>query len=376
MNARKVIIYFTFLLIFMSCDDQSKIHSETNENGFHEIGSGSGYFSTDFINISIESTSTGFLVKTYGKFIELDYNLIVTKTTSFTSDDVVKVDSGFLLTNYSGHTNILALLNNAFDTVWTSHETHEGALGYNGILVRAGGGFVAWESGFNSYLDFFSFDGHLQKSHYFRSPNVDFKSFDITGTQDGGYALCGLVGPYDSDPHHEFYAVKVDLQGDSTRSFRYDRPSFQDDLYGIEEVPQGGFVSVGKSVLSSLRSDAFVARLTANGDSLWTYLLPSDSTDLRANDVQITAQGDFIIVGSSSYDSADCHDCNGSQLLLAKISQSGSLVWKKILSTRSFIGEGICKSGNDFVVVCLELADDSSTNIVVVRIDADGNIIQ
>ena len=366
MNIRRTIGFLVFLLIAISCHDRSE--NKIEEGGFHVIATASSWD-----RITIESTAFGFLVKSDGdgneiSMIELDHNLNVTKKTTFQGAyDFIKLDSGYIVA--SGE---LIKLNHSLDTVWSTPVPHY----YDKIVSKGTSRIAAMYSDFKTYLDFFSLDGYLQVSRYLPGPDWDFHAYDIITSNDSNYFICGSVGTYDSFTH-KFYVLKTNANGDSIWSFKYDKPNTRGDLYSIKEIPQGGLIAVGESFpWYGQHSEMFAVRLTVSGDSLWTIQLKSDSTDLVAKDVAVTSEGDFIGAGTSSYN----------QLMVARIGQNGSLLWKKLISPTDslksilgedikIVGQSICRSGNNFAVLCLAWKNYTSASVVVVRIDEDGNII-
>lgn len=120
-----------------------------------------------------------------------------------------------------------------------------------------------------------------------------------------------------------------------------------DFLWGIAETNDEGYLITGFTYsFGNGGSDAWIVRLNANGDTLWTKTF-GGAKDERAVSIIRSSDGNFIITGETySYGNGD------RDVLLIKITDRGEILW-----TKTF---GSVKSDRGFYTI-----ENSSKNLVI-----------
>ncbi|MGD9401307.1 MAG: FlgD immunoglobulin-like domain containing protein [bacterium] len=192
------------------------------------------------------------------------------------------------------------------DTVWTvrlgevnntyAHDAVETTLG--GQTYSVGGVCRGLYTSNNFYLIRLSEIGDTLWTGAYGSGGWE-DCFGIDRTDDYGFLLAGTTNSITA-LNWDFYVIRADAGGD-TLWHRVLGGSHYECAYSIKETSDGGCIVVGETEsYGHGKPDAYVIKLDANGDSLWTRAYGSSSTD-KAYEVQITSDGGYI-VGGYGYD--------------------------------------------------------------------------
>ncbi len=101
-----------------------------------------------------------------------------------------------------------------------------------------------------------------------------------------------------------------------------------DVFRSVQEVPTGGYVIAGYTSDSTVSdSDAYVVRMSASGDTLWTYRqnIGLSKKDLFYKVIN-TSDGGFAMCGYTSSITGISDD-----ILIVKLSSSGQMIWTKTI---------------------------------------------
>jgi Tol biopolymer transport system component len=123
---------------------------------------------------------------------------------------------------------------------------------------------------------------------------------------DGGYIIAGWTRSFGAGGK-DLYLVKTDADGDTLWTRTYGGAD-DDWAMSVEQTPDGGYIMVGWTKSFGMgANDIYVIRTDASGDTLWTrtYGGPDDEF---GHSVQVTADGWYIVAGSTRYDGADSAD--------------------------------------------------------------------
>jgi len=121
----------------------------------------------------------------------------------------------------------------------------------------------------------------------------------------------------------DVYLIKTDSQGDTvwTRTYGGTR---NDVGRSVQLTADGGYIVVGTtSSFGAGSEDVYLVKTNAQGDTLWTRTYGGDTLD-HGRSVQPTADGGYIIVGSSFFD-----------VYLVRTDAQGDTLW-----TRTYGGTG------------------------------------
>jgi len=138
---------------------------------------------------------------------------------------------------------------------------------------------------------------------------------------DGGYLLAGITETLENT--YQVFAVKVNADGDTlwTRHFG----GAQWDLCNKAiALTDGGYALAGQTFSYGVgQGDAYLIRLDADGDTLWTATYGGTNND-AAESIAETYDGGFILAGHTESSGAGQRD-----LWLVRLDGSGNVLWEK-----------------------------------------------
>ncbi len=155
----------------------------------------------------------------------------------------------------------------------------------------------------------------------------DDEAFGILKTSDGGFLVVGSSLTVGGGALRAGYVVKTDANG----GFEWDTGGQLGFVtnetigYDIIETSDGGYLVVGETIPQPPNwSEVYLARLDSAGTLLWQNSLGGQVND-RGKSVALAADGDFVIVGSTTSFGAV-----GQDIYAARVSPTGDTVrWQK-----------------------------------------------
>ncbi len=149
----------------------------------------------------------------------------------------------------------------------------------------------------------------------------------------------------------------------------------EDDIaYGIVALEDGDSAIVGTcKSFDAQRTDICVTRMTAKGDMKWRLWIGGKKKD-EGKAISRAADGSILVLGSSKSFSEN-YDYD---LLIAKVSLNGKLVWQQNLGgKRDEFAGGIAGTddGGALIVGDSESFGGGDKDIYIVKLDKNGKII-
>jgi hypothetical protein len=226
----------------------------------------------------------------------------------------------------------------------------------------------------------------------------------VAKADGGGYILAGHTDIDDGEfkglaegEDDDAFVMKIDEAG-SIHWKRVIGGSGQDRVTAMAACIDGGWVLVGttssndgdfinqnhtrrtieRQIVTTV--DAFVIRIDANGNTVWSKILGGQSDDF-ANAVAVNSSGDIILVGSTQSSDGDfktsTKKTGGHDMILARLSSNGKLMWTKRLSGSSYNdilnSVSILKTGECVAVGTVNSADGDFTGLSSSRYAAYSN---
>lgn len=152
--------------------------------------------------------------------------------------------------------------------------------------------------------------------------SLDQEGQDVFATPDGGYLIAGYTNTsilYDCD----VMVIKTDAFGNKAWSKTYggNKPDFP---YHMLPTTDGNYFLVGysQSYSGGGDMDILLIKIDPSGNQLWLKTYGGNGNDY-ARDITATADGNYMIVGSSNIPSQP-HNAN-----LIKIDPAGTVIWSK-----------------------------------------------
>jgi hypothetical protein len=170
--------------------------------------------------------------------------------------------------------------------------------------------------------------------------------FDAIGSQairslDGGTVIVGTSFSDNGDVHHnhggaDAWIVKLNATGDTVWTKTYGG-TLDDDATAIVATPDGGYTVIGsaKSNDGDVHgnhgdADLWLLKLDTNGDTLWTKTY-GGSVDEGNGCIVSTPDGGYAVAGFTGSNDGDVRGNHGSHdMWLIKLNSNGDLLWSKV----------------------------------------------
>ena len=167
----------------------------------------------------------------------------------------------------------------------------------------------------------------------------------LSATSDGGYIFGGTVSSNDGDiigNHGSFdiWLTRINQYG-STLWKKCFGGSLKEQVSSIQQTADGGFIIVGSTSsndgdVSGNHGglDVWVLRLDGLGTILWQKCLGGSNAD-KANQVRVTSDNGYIITGYTQSKNGDVSGnhpgTDSTDVWIVKLNSSGSIIWQKCL---------------------------------------------
>jgi hypothetical protein len=156
-------------------------------------------------------------------------------------------------------------------------------------------------------------------------PIID-AGYSVQQTSDKGFVVVGIKGLmwYPGFPS-DLWLIKTDSVGNLQWSKVYQSPFGVGNESGnsIQITSDSGFLIGGFEDASNYSRNIWLLKTNSAGDTLWTKIYGGNGED-QCNSVQITADGEFIIAGSTKSFGAGEDD-----VWLIKTDENGDTLWTK-----------------------------------------------
>jgi hypothetical protein len=143
-----------------------------------------------------------------------------------------------------------------------------------------------------------------------------------------------------------------------------------DVAYSVQQTSDGGYIIVGSTEsYGAGAADVWLLKTDENGDILWTKTYGGSNTDI-ANEVLQTADGGFILVGTTSSFS------NGTQVYVIKTNENGDSTWTKTYGDM-YDDEGwsILQTSDLGYIICGQNSAQYYKYVYLIKTEADGNAL-
>ncbi|MFB6258114.1 MAG: T9SS type A sorting domain-containing protein, partial [Flavobacteriales bacterium] len=215
-------------------------------------------------------------------------------------------DSGYVITGYSMSASVDVSGNNGNKDYW--------------VLKLDPAGNIEWEKNFGG--------------------SGEDAAYAIRETSGGGYVVSGESNSSDQDVSGnngmmDYWILKLDPNG----NILWDRNFGGSDVeYGpiVQPTAGGNFIVAGETKSSDIdvsgnngNADYWVIKLNASGDLQWEKNYGGSDED-RANWVDTTSDGGFIVAGGSSSNDGDLSGNEGSNdYWVVKLDNTGNIGWEE-----------------------------------------------
>ncbi len=176
--------------------------------------------------------------------------------------------------------------------------------------------------------------------------------WSICPTSDSGYVIAGSTFPWS-----DIYLMKIDANGDSLWTTRYENSS----AYSVVATNDGGLVITGDSGSIQQRTGVLLLmKMDAFGNSVWEKTFAAAA---RGNSVVVAPDGGYVVAGYTSR--------SGFCPYIAKTTASGDSIWARTfgLSLQGAIQVSMCAAADSgFVVTGCQAGD-----VFLLKVDSQGD---
>jgi len=206
----------------------------------------------------------------------------------------------------------------------------------------------------------------------------------IQKTSDNNFIVTGLIRwkPYSFDWQDDVLLMKIDHSG----NILWDKKigGWDDDSgYSVREIlnnsslkdatNSNGFIITGcTESYGAGWDDVYLVKTDSSGDDKWDKALHGTSSYDRGLEVQVTSDGNFIVVGYTQM-SGSVSD----EIYLAKVDPNGNKIWEKIFggskSDYAYSVQETSDGGFILTGATYSYGNGGETDVYLVKTDANGN---
>jgi len=193
----------------------------------------------------------------------------------------------------------------------------------------------------------------------------------IQQTSDGGYIIAGSTY-YSPTTAYDVYLVKTNPSGDTLWTRIYGGRS-DDYGYSVQQTSDGGYIVSGTTYSFGAGGyDIYLIKTNGSGDTLWTRT-NGGTNDEEGYSVHQTSDSSFIVAGytlSFGAGSADAY--------LLKINASGDTLWTRTYGGTKWDEGRSAQQTSDggYILTGLTFSfDDTLGNVYLVKTDASGDTL-
>ncbi len=196
------------------------------------------------------------------------------------------------------------------------------------------------------------------------------EAFSVQQTADGGYVVAGCI--YIPDRSDDVYLLRTSASGDTLWTRTYGGLG-EDIGWAVDLTTDGGCIVAGwTSSFGAGDSDVYVIKFDALGDTLWTRSFGGPSYDM-AYSVQQTADGGYIVAGETRSVGARIIDA-----YLIKINAQGDTLWTKTYGgSRGDYGFSVLQTADGGYVIggCTRSFGAGNYDFYLIRTNASGDTL-
>ena len=194
----------------------------------------------------------------------------------------------------------------------------------------------------------------------------------ISATSDGGFVLTGVATP--DTGSRKIYVVHTDADGNKIWSHMYEIGSGDNTGYSIVEASNGDFVIVGQAFFGvpSGQEDIVLLRIDKDGNELWHKTFGGPYTD-TARCLIRTSDNGFAIAGSIQN---DMYSLDGTEMVLIRVDRNGDELWRKTYKgTNVGLRANSLQQTSDgsFILVGNNPFAVGGYNVILIKTDVNGN---
>ncbi|MFY7672223.1 hypothetical protein ACOSP6_14155 [Tenacibaculum sp. MEBiC06402] len=334
----------------------------TNDGGYAILGYTS---STDGDITSKTSDDTDFLLLKYDSQDELQwYKLYGGSNDDRGNQILTTLDNGFVVFGFSNSNDNDVTENNGNSDFWVSKLDASGT--------------IQWEKSFG-------FSGRDYGTSLTLTSDGGFLLVgELDVTASGGQGNSAAARQHAGG---DFWAIKLDANGTKEWS-KYYGGSFSDTPQGVVQLDDGSYIFSGFSDSSDVditdnkgSYDFWIIKINSTGTLIWRKNFGGTEID-ESYDIKKTPDGNLILVGDTRSSDKDVSRNNGgADLWVIKITPDGDLVWQKNFGGSNFdAGRAVKNTADGGFVICgssrssdRDFINKGQNDAWVIKISASGS---
>ncbi len=193
-------------------------------------------------------------------------------------------------------------------------------------------------------------------------------AFSVHHTSDGGYILAGGTYSFGAGSS-DIFLIKTDANGNVQWAKTYGGPGY-DEAFSVQQTSDGGYIVAGWTRYSMINSDFFLIKTDANGNVQWAKTYGGTDNDY-AYSVQQTSDGGYIVAGRTLSFGM------GSNILLIKTDANGNIIWAKTYGGPSWDEASSVQQTSDGGYIVAGWTGSfgaGAGDIFLIKTDANGNL--
>lgn len=208
------------------------------------------------------------------------------------------------------------------NTIWDKHYYNSNSLNAEGIVETSDHGFAV--AGYTSSQDAFLFRadslGDSLWLKFYGGNDVD-QAYGVCQTDDGGFILAGYTSTYGAGSYDAFI-IRTDANGDTLWTRAIGTESYE-MIYSICESHDGNYIVAGGQ--TNTNDDIYLIKIQDNGDTLWTKSVGQASANDVAFNITPTTDGCYLIAGR--YYNVDHYH---NDMYIQKVDADGNMLWNYV----------------------------------------------
>lgn len=193
----------------------------------------------------------------------------------------------------------------------------------------------------------------------FANPQYEWAQ-KIIPTSDGGFIIGG-TSEQNSSFGQDFLILKLDANGNLLWSRTYGAPGNQ-RLEDMLQMPNGNYLLVGQSALSTVNDDQWILCIQPDGTPLWDKTYGTSTPDYLLNVIALN-DGNYLLTG-----------VEGGAGIIRKIDAQGNALW---LQSRNpgYFRKAVQAANGDIYVAGEKSVSTGNSDFQIIQFDASGNYI-
>ena len=218
------------------------------------------------------------------------------------------------------------------------------------------------------FLTYLDINGNIIWTKTYGNQNSAEAALYVEQTSDGGYIIAGGFGS--SATKSDIYLLKTDANGDTIWTRTYGKFGFESG-FSVHQTPDGGYIILGYTAgLGGDAADIYLLKVDILGNLLWTNGFHAMGYNLYPGSFQPTTDGGYIFTGITNSFGAGNDD-----VLLLKTDSATNFIWMKAFGGGGYDwGRSVQQTiDGGYVITGYTNSFGNNGDVYLIKTDANGN---